>query len=163
MKSFENEIIIAFQELAKEIGSEIRRNPEEKYCIEIPGKEVTLRVYWEVDRNQGVFVTLFKEADIGKRSREYHLGSLIEFKNGSLETVREAAKPGAPAASIVAKEVRKYAMGYLLGTEKDFPEFVEYVKREREQRRSERPSWTESLKNLKYVRVRPEWIPEEED
>jgi hypothetical protein len=79
-----------------------------------------LRVYWEVDRNQGVFVTLFKDVDIGRRSKEYALGQLIEFKNGSLEICRGAARAGALAASIVAREVRKYAMGYLFGIEKDF-------------------------------------------
>ena len=163
MKSFENDVIIAFQDIAKEIGAEIRRNAKESYYVEIPGKGIVLRVYWEIDRNEVVFVTLFKEADIDRQSKEYSLGELVEFKDGSLAVFKEAANTGDSEAMIYAKLARKYAMGYLLGIEKNFFEFEEYVKQKREQWRKERPSWKEMLKNLKHVRVRPEWIPEEED
>ena len=159
MKSFENEVVAAFQSIAKEIGSEIRRNSEERYCIEIPGKGIVLRIYWQIERTQGAFVTIFREKDIGRKSKEYGLGQLIKFKNGSLTKCHDAAQE----ASIMAEAVRKYAMGYLLGTEKDFSEFEEYARQQEEQWRKERPSWNEMLKNLKHVRVRPEWIPEEEE
>jgi len=156
MKSFENEVVAVFQDIAKEIGSEIRRNPKEKYCIEIPGKELTLRVYWQIEQTQGAFVTLFKEADIDKRSKEYGIGQLILFKNGSLRKCDDATQE----ASIVAEGVRKYAMGYLLGTEKDFPKFEEFAKQQEEQWRKERPQWSDVIKKMKNVR--PEWIPEED-
>jgi hypothetical protein len=163
MKSFENDVVVAFQDIAKEIGAEIRRNPRESYCIEIPGKGIVLRVYWQVERTQGVFVSIFKEADIGKLSKEYGLGLLIKFKNGSPAEGYDAGRSKSLWAKAEANVVKKYAMGYLLGVEKDFSEFEEYVKQERERWRKERPSWNEMLKNLKHVRVRPEWIPEEED
>jgi len=157
MKSFEKKVVAIFQDIANEIGSEIRRNPEEKYCIEIPGNGIVLRVYWQVERTVGVFVTLFREKDIGKRSKEYGLGQLIKFKNGSLTKCHDPSQE----ASIVSEGVRQYAMGYLLGIQEDFSDFEKYVRQQREQRRAERPSWNETLKNVKNVR--PEWIPEDED
>ena len=161
MKSFENDVIIAFQDIAKEIGAEIRRNPRERHCIEIPGKGITLRVYWQIERTQGVFVTIFKEADIGKRSKEYGLGLLIKFKNGCPTEGNDANRSKSLWAKSEANVVKKYAMGYLLGIEKDFSEFEEFVKQEREQMSKGRPQWSEIMKKMKNVR--PEWIPEEED
>ena len=151
-KPFKDQVMELFPEIARLAGTEMRRSAKrfDDY-VEIPGNGFVLRVRWEIERTQGLLVTLYKEVkEEHLVPRELNLGWFVKFKGGSVDEER-IVEVGRGAE--VIKIVKKYALGYLLGREKDFDNIDELSRREIE----EKHHYSQWNKANKWIR--PEWPP----
>jgi hypothetical protein len=144
------EILTEFGKLATALGTQV--NVSDNYCS-ISKSGVTLRAIWSVDGISGVFVTLLKtDAPSGPFKHGYGLSYLVDFRGGN-ELDREKAK----SADLKAKVelTKKYAVGFLDGSLKDFDDFADFATT-RVQANIEAMPPLPTIKTNKTVRA--EWI-----
>lgn len=144
MNAFKKDVLVVFQKLAKKLGLSVSE-PSESF-MELFGAEIGLRIRWQIDRIEGIFVTLFR---IAEPNSEYSITYLIEYGEGSSQEI-ELSK--ANDTENLLKLVEKYAEELLLGTSDKFRAFEKYAKR----RISEQIPETPEIRATKWIR--PEWI-----
>lgn len=117
-----NETLTAFVALANELQLSLRNVPNE--FLELGSAHFALRVREDIDRIEGVFVTIRKQS--GKPRREYGLSYLVEYRGGSPAEVQITAGRNAYA---ISELVKRYAKDYLSGEAKDFAEFEAFAQK----------------------------------
>lgn len=143
MNTYKNDVIAVFQNLASQLG--LSASEPSGSFVEIVGAEIGLRIRWQIDRIEGIFVTLYR---IAEPNSEYSITYLIEYMEGTPQEI-ETSKLN--DAGRLATLVEKYAVVFLLGTPEEFKVFEEYAK----SRILEKTPETPELNTTKWVRS--EW------
>lgn len=144
MNSFKNEILSAGHKLAS--VSDLSVSEPSDSFIEVYGPEIGLRMRWQIDRIDGVFVTLFKKDD---PITEYSITYLIEYEEGSSQDIESS---NVNDVRLLLVLIHKYAEAFLRGTLDKFVPFERYAQR----RICEQTPETPDIKVSKWVR--PRWI-----
>ena len=142
------DIIREFEKIAADLGTTwaIRGS----YC-ELTKNGIVLRVWWSIERIEGVFVTLASDDTLAqdKYPQEYGLPYLVAYRTGDPKNIHWPSRNDLEAA---VEATKKYAAGLLLGTDNDYAEFASVALEIARQNVIPTP------KIRATSRVRPEWI-----
>ena len=100
MNQYKKQAVAAFESFGKTHGLEVSTRTETS--MDIVGCEIGLRVHWQVERIQGIFVTLFQ---MSVPQNEYSLVYLVEFKNGNSDDIKSAQSN---SATVLFDVVRRH-------------------------------------------------------
>jgi hypothetical protein len=144
MEAFKNNAITAFQEFANKHGLFVHKGLGA--YIEILGIEIGLRARWQIDRIEGIFVTLFRKSE---PNSEFSITYLVEYLEGAQEDIETSMMNN--SAKLI-ELVEKYALAVLINNSFNFASFEAYAKRRIAEQTPETPEIRAT--NL----IRPEWL-----